>query len=106
MRFSNKMASLTGDVAFRQSSMAQMQPGKYIAFAAEKNGVALWNNNEFVKLLESEGPDLSLHENERATVRRTSAVGRRRAHGRLLPSRQDVALVIESFVFTRTAGPL
>jgi hypothetical protein len=36
MRFSNKMASLTGDVAFRQSSMAQMQPGKYIAFAAEK----------------------------------------------------------------------
>jgi hypothetical protein len=46
-----------------------MQPGKYIAFAAGENGVDLWNNNEFVKLLESEDTDLNLHENERATVR-------------------------------------
>lgn len=49
-------------------SIPNLRPGKYLAFAAEEDDSGLWGNADFVKLLESEGLEIELHEKENAGV--------------------------------------
>ncbi len=45
-------------------SSAHLRPGKYLAFAAQDSDWDLWKNADFVKLLQSEGKEVELHEKE------------------------------------------
>jgi hypothetical protein len=49
-------------------SISDLSPGKYLAFAAEDEDSDLWDNADFVRLLQSEGSEIELHEKENATV--------------------------------------
>lgn len=49
-------------------SIGHLPPGKYLAFAAQENDSDLWDSPDFVKLLESEGTKLDLHEGSHATI--------------------------------------
>jgi hypothetical protein len=50
-------------------SQGRMHPGKYLALAVADDDAELWENPEFIKLLQSEGTAVELHEKEQATVR-------------------------------------
>jgi hypothetical protein len=49
-------------------ALERMPPGKYLAFAVEENDFDLWDNQDFIKLLEEEGVEVELHESEHATI--------------------------------------
>ncbi len=49
-------------------SIEHMRPGKYIAFAAQEDDFDLWDNADFVKLLQSEGTEVELHESQHANL--------------------------------------
>jgi Carboxypeptidase regulatory-like domain len=49
-------------------SLEELRPGRYLAFASQEEDAELWDNSDFVKLLETEGTQVELHESENATV--------------------------------------
>ncbi len=53
---------------FLHFSEANMRSGKYMAFAAQDGDFEIWDNAQFVKLLQSKGSEIELHEKEHATL--------------------------------------
>ena len=49
-------------------SIPRVRPGKYLAFAVQEADYDLWKNADFVKLLQSEGKEVELHEKEQVTL--------------------------------------
>lgn len=49
--------------------MGRLPPGKYLAFATQESDFDLWDDADFVQLLEPEASALELHENEHASLR-------------------------------------
>ena len=49
-------------------SIANLGPGKYLAFAAEEDDPDLWENDAFVKLMQSQATEVELHESDHASV--------------------------------------
>lgn len=48
--------------------IADLRPGKYLAFAAEEDDSDLWENDAFVKLIQSQATEVELHESDHASV--------------------------------------
>ncbi len=49
-------------------SIERLRPGKYVAFAAQEDDFDVWADADFLRLLQSQGSELELHEKEHATV--------------------------------------
>jgi hypothetical protein len=67
-------AEAYGKIRFASADQAhhfsddRLRPGKYLAFALEENDFELWDNEDFVKQLESEGTAIELHEGEQRSI--------------------------------------
>lgn len=53
---------------FLHFSAQHVRPGKYFAFATQDDDSDVWDNDQFVRLLRSEGTALEVHEKEHAAI--------------------------------------